>query len=80
MTGGRRNNAERVDRSGKRVYNHKQKMKIVCPRCGRPTGVMVMPGQTVLRCFPLWCKYCKCESIVSFDGESQRSWSPEPTA
>nr|DAE58391.1 MAG TPA: cysteine-rich protein [Caudoviricetes sp.] len=55
-------------------------MKIVCPRCGRPTGVMVMPGQTVLRCFPLWCKYCKCESIVSFDGESQRPWSPEPTA
>lgn len=62
------------------MYNQKQKKKIVCPRCGRPTRVQVTPGKTVLRCFPLWCEKCKSESVVDFDGVSQSPTRPEPTA
>ena len=30
------------------MYNHKQKKKIVCPRCGRPTRVQVTLNETHL--------------------------------
>ncbi len=62
------------------MYNQTKKKKITCPRCGRPTRVMVTPGETVLLRFPLWCDWCKCESVVNFGDESQRPGSPEPTA
>ena len=62
------------------MYNKNQRIKIVCPRCGRPTRVMVMPGVTILRRFPLWCEKGKFESVDDFDGVSQNPSRSEPTA
>lgn len=53
------------------MYNDKRRVKLVCPRCGKPTNVMVIKGCTVLRDFPLWCQKCKTETVVSYDGSSR---------
>ena len=60
------------------MYNQKR-MKIRCPRCGKPTKVWVTPDSTVLQRFPLWCEKCN-ESIVDFDGASQRLSRQELTS
>lgn len=62
------------------MYTENQKVKIMCPRCGRPTRVQVIRGETTLRHFPLWCEKCKSESVVDFDGASQNPLRSEPTA
>ena len=62
------------------MYNHKQKKKIVCPRCGRTTRVQVTLNETHLWHSPLWCEKCKSESVVDFDGVSQNPSRSEPTA
>ncbi len=61
------------------MYNQRRK-KIRCPRCGKPTKVWVAPGTTVLQQFPLWCEKCKHESIVDYDGVSQRLVKQELTS
>ena len=38
--------------------------KIVCPKCGHATQVKILPT-TALVDFPLFCKYCKQETIVN---------------
>nr|WP_295947874.1 cysteine-rich KTR domain-containing protein [uncultured Agathobaculum sp.] len=53
------------------MYNDNRRVKLVCPRCGKPTNVMVIKGCTVLRDFPLWCQKCKTETVVSYDGSSR---------
>lgn len=53
------------------MYNETKKVKLVCPRCGKPTNVMVIKGRTVLQQFPLWCQKCKQETVVTYDGLSQ---------
>lgn len=72
MTRGWRNESERVDIGGRKVYNQDKRIKLVCPRCKRPTNVVAIKGRTVLRDFPLFCKFCKCETVIEFDGERQR--------
>ncbi len=62
------------------MYDKNQRIKIVCPRCGRTTRVQVVPGETKLQHFPLWCEKCKQESTVDFDGVSQNPLRSEPTA
>lgn len=37
---------------------------VLCPCCGKPTKVKVV-ADTVLRNFPLFCPWCKKESMVS---------------
>lgn len=54
------------------MYNQDKRIKLVCPRCKRPTNVVAIKGRTVLRDFPLFCKFCKCETVIEFDGERQR--------
>ena len=49
------------------MYNKNQRIKIV-------------PGETKLQDFPLWCERCKQESTVDFDGVSQNPLRSEPTA
>lgn len=51
------------------MYNQDKRIKLVCPRCKRPTNVVAIKGRTVLRDFPLFCKFCKCETVIEFDGE-----------
>lgn len=41
------------------------KRYILCPRCGRPTKVKANPN-TELKKFPLWCAWCKHESIIDY--------------
>ena len=38
--------------------------KIVCPKCGHATQVKILPT-TALVDFPIFCKYCKQETIVN---------------
>lgn len=61
------------------MYNNKSKVKLICPRCNRPTRVMVIPKVTVLERFPLWCEKCRVESVIDYD-VSQKPSSSEPTA
>lgn len=46
--------------------------RAVCPICGRATAVRLRPD-TVLRNFPLLCRFCRQESIVNTE-------EPEPDA
>ena len=39
--------------------------RAVCPICGRETQTRVLPG-TILENFPLYCKRCNQESIVTY--------------
>lgn len=54
------------------MYNQDKRTKLVCPRCKRPTNVVVFKGRTVLRDYPLYCKFCKIETVIEYDGERQR--------
>ncbi|MFR5641167.1 MAG: cysteine-rich KTR domain-containing protein [Butyricicoccus sp.] len=66
-----RNESERVDIGGRKVYNQDKRIKLVCPRCKRPTNVVAIKGRTVLRNFPLFCKFCRTETVITYDGKSQ---------
>lgn len=46
--------------------------KAVCPRCGRATGQLILPGTRLLN-FALYCKLCKQTTVVSY-----RAPEPEP--
>jgi hypothetical protein len=39
--------------------------KAICPTCGRPTPVRILP-ETRLELFPLFCKTCKQTTLVSY--------------
>lgn len=41
---------------------------IICPKCNRPTKVKVRPD-TVLLNFPLYCTWCKEESLIKYKPE-----------
>lgn len=43
-----------------------QEGKIVCPSCGRPTQTRVRET-TVLKDFPLYCKLCRRENLITLD-------------
>lgn len=40
-----------------------EKGYILCPHCGRPTKTRTNPDTRLLR-FPLFCPWCKRESII----------------
>ena len=48
--------------------------RAVCPICGRTTQVRVLPG-TILVDFPLYCKRCNQESIVTYREPEPQSLS-----
>lgn len=68
-----------IDRRFKALYNNEHKVKLICPRCNRPTKVMVIAEMTVLERFPLWCEKCRIESVINY-GVSQNPSRSEPTA
>ncbi len=45
---------------------------ILCPKCGRRTKTMVYQ-ETEMISFPLWCTWCKKETIIDF----RQSLEPE---
>ena len=53
--------------------------RALCPFCGRPTSQRVNPD-TVLRNAPLWCKYCRTESIVNTEEPEPESQSQHAKA
>ena len=53
------------------MYNQDKRIKLVCPRCKRPTNVVAIKGRTVLRNFPLFCKFSRTETVITYDGKSQ---------
>lgn len=40
---------------------------ILCPVCGGKTKTKVIPGETRLVRFPLFCPWCKREIMIDFD-------------
>lgn len=48
--------------------------RAVCPICGRLTQTRINPG-TVLVNFPLYCKRCNQESVVSYRAPEPESLS-----
>lgn len=50
--------------------------KLVCPFCGRSTHQPVLPT-TVLKDFPLYCKFCRRESIVNVNMSQSHCASAE---
>lgn len=42
------------------------KQYIICPKCGRPTKVK-LNHDTELKNFPLFCPWCKQETIIDTD-------------
>lgn len=45
---------------------------IHCPKCGRVTKVKVNKN-TVLKNFPLFCTWCKEETIINYEPEPRAS-------
>ena len=39
---------------------------LCCPNCGGKTKVKVLPNQTELKRFPLWCPWCKRETVIEY--------------
>ena len=39
---------------------------IICPKCGEKTRVKIK-GPTVMRDFPLFCTWCKKETLIHVD-------------
>lgn len=37
---------------------------LLCPKCGKKTKVKIIPG-TELKQFPLYCTWCKTETIIN---------------
>lgn len=48
---------------------------LICPKCGRKTKTKVH-SQTILRDFPLWCTWCKQQTIIEYR-QSQEPERPE---
>ncbi len=46
--------------------------KAICPVCGRPTGVIILPD-TELKNFPLFCKKCGQTTVVNTESLSLRA-------
>lgn len=49
----------------KSVILHVEHGKAVCPACGRLTTTVILP-ETQLENFPLYCKKCKHETLVTY--------------
>jgi len=39
---------------------------ILCPKCARRTKVKVIPSKTMIRRFPLYCSWCKQETVINY--------------
>lgn len=39
---------------------------ICCPKCGGKTKTKVIPKETELKSFPLWCPWCKTEQKIDY--------------
>lgn len=48
--------------------------KLVCPKCGQPTMFRILPT-TVLIDFPLYCKHCRRETVISLHKSQNQSQS-----
>lgn len=48
--------------------------KLLCPMCGQPTMYKILPT-TALSDFPLYCKHCRRETIVSLNKSQNQSQS-----
>lgn len=45
---------------------------ILCPHCGGRTKTKITPGRTVMKNFPLFCPWCKRETLINYNpGQSQ---------
>ena len=53
-----------LTKRNKRVILCVEDGRAVCPRCGRRTNLRIQPN-TVLKNFPLYCKWCRAVTIVS---------------
>ena len=39
---------------------------LICPHCGRKTKTKVVAGITELKQFPLFCPWCKQETMIKY--------------
>ena len=40
---------------------------LICPKCGKKTKVKVIVGRTKLKNFPLFCPWCKEETMIDHE-------------
>ena len=56
-----------LNHNSKRAIICVREGRAVCPVCGRRTNVRLLP-ETRLRSYPLYCKLCRAETVVDYDG------------
>lgn len=39
---------------------------LLCPECSKKTKTKVIPGITRVQTFPLYCPWCKRETIINY--------------
>ena len=40
---------------------------LICPCCDRYTKVKVIPGETIMKRFPLYCQKCKKTFLIDYE-------------